>query len=98
MAVTLLFITVKDYIYLFDTLIKRHKKNRVSKNLLQASNKVTRTSIRVNLPQGSGRTYMSRAKEKTTNLALTVITVFVITNLPFMVLEFLRQGIISNYW
>ena len=42
--------------------------------------------------------YMSRAKEKTTNLALTVVIVFFITNTPFMVIEFMRQGIISKSW
>ena len=58
----------------------------------------TRTSIRVNLPRNSEMSYMSRAKEKTTNLALTVVIVFIITNTPYMVIEFMRQGIISDSW
>ena len=58
----------------------------------------TRTSIRVNLPKNGEKRYMSRAMEKTTNLALTVVSVFMITNLPFMVYEFMRQGIISYSW
>ena len=59
---------------------------------------MTPTSIRVNLPRNGELSYMSRAKEKTTNLALTVVIVFFITNTPFMVIEFMRQGIISKSW
>ena len=59
---------------------------------------MTPTSIRVNLPRNGELSYMSRAKAKTTNLALTVVIVFFITNTPFMVIEFMRQGIISKSW
>ena len=35
---------------------------------------------------------------KTTNLSLTVVTIFVITNLPYMVEEFIRQEILADSW
>ena len=54
--------------------------------------------MRVNLPQGRDGHYLSRAKEKITNLSLTVVTIFVITNLPYMVDEFIRQEILADSW
>ena len=64
----------------------------------------------MNFARNGGRHYISRAKEKTTNLALTgekrfglkerdgwriliflVLTVFMITNTPYMVDEFIRM-------
>ena len=54
--------------------------------------------MRVNLPQGRDGHYLSRAKEKITNLSLTVVTIFVITNLPYMVDEFIRQEIVADKW
>ena len=54
--------------------------------------------MRVNLPQGRDSHYLSRAKEKITNLSLTVVTIFVITNLPYMVDEFIRQEILAYSW
>ena len=44
------------------------------------------------------RKYLSRAQEKTTNLSLTVVAIFIITNLPYMVDEWIRQEILSNSW
>ena len=35
---------------------------------------------------------------KTTNLSLTVVIVFIITNLPYMVDELLRQEILGSRW
>ena len=35
---------------------------------------------------------------KTTNLSLTVVTIFIITNLPYMVDEFIRQEILADSW
>ena len=63
--------------------------------LQQAS---SNTLIRVNLSQGVDRKYLSRAQEKTTNLSLTVVAIFIITNLPYMVDEWIRQEILSNSW
>ena len=54
--------------------------------------------MRVNLPQGRDGHYLSRAKVKITNLSLTVVTIFVITNLPYMVDEFIRQEILADKW
>ena len=54
--------------------------------------------MRVNLPQGRDGHYLSRAKVKITNLSLTVVTIFVITNLPYMVDEFIRQEILADSW
>ena len=42
--------------------------------------------------------YLSRAKVKITNLSLTVVIIFIITNLPYMVDEFIRQGILASSW
>ena len=39
---------------------------------------------------------MSRAVIKTTNLSMTVIIIFILTNLPYMVDEFIRQRIVTN--
>ena len=58
----------------------------------------SRASIRVNLPRGGDVSYLSRAKVKTTNLSLTVVTIFIITNLPYMVDEFIRQDILADSW
>ena len=44
------------------------------------------------------KSYLSRAKVKTTNLSLTVVTIFIITNLPYMVDEFIRQEILADSW
>ena len=41
---------------------------------------------------------MSRAKERTTNISLTVVTIFIITNLPYMVDELMRQEILTSSW
>jgi len=76
--------------------IKSARKRELEHQELTTTN--TRTSIRVNLPRNADRRYMSRAKEKTTNLALTVVTVFMITNTPFMLIEFMRRGIILDSW
>ena len=57
-----------------------------------------RASIRVNLPRGVNVSYLSRAKVKTTNLSLTVVTIFIVTNLPYMVDEFIRQDILADSW
>ena len=57
-----------------------------------------RASIRVNLPKGMESSYLSRAKVKITNLSLTVVIIFIITNLPYMVDEFIRQGILASSW
>ena len=57
-----------------------------------------RASIRINLPRGVDSSYLSRAKVKTTNLSLTVVTIFIITNLPYMVDEFIRQEILADSW
>ena len=54
--------------------------------------------MRVNLPQGRDEQYLSRAKGKITNLSLTVVTIFVITNMPYMVDEFIRQKILADSW
>ena len=54
--------------------------------------------MRVNLPQGRDGNYLSRAKGKITNLSLTVVTIFIITNLPYMVDEFIRQEILADSW
>merc|ERR1711971_717378 len=45
--------------------------------------------VRVNLPSGA-HADPSRATQKATNLSLTVVTLFVITNLPYVVDEFIR--------
>ena len=58
----------------------------------------TRASIRVNLPKGMESSYLSRAKVKITNLSLTVVIIFIITNLPYMVDEFIRQEILASSW
>jgi len=52
-------------------------------------------SVRVNLPSGA-HSDPSRATQKATNLSLTVVTLFVITNLPYVVDEFIRQGIFGG--
>ena len=55
--------------------------------------------LRVNIPRHSERrSYMSRAKERTTNLALVLLTVFILTNLPYMVDELMRQDILTTSW
>ena len=54
--------------------------------------------LRVNLPKNGKVTYMSRAKERTTNISLTVVTIFIITNLPYMVDELMRQEILTSSW
>ena len=41
---------------------------------------------------------MSRAKERTTNLALVLLAVFILTNLPYMVDELMRQDILTASW
>ena len=56
------------------------------------------SSARANLPRGGDRSYLSRAKVKTTNLALAVLTIFIITNLPYMMDEFIRQEILADSW
>ena len=43
------------------------------------------------------KSYFSKAKVKTTNHSLTVVTIFIITNLPYMVDEFIRQKIVTNF-
>ena len=60
--------------------------------VLQPNTSSNRASIRVNISRNitGERHFISRAKEKTTNLALTVVTVFMVTNLPYMVDEFIR--------
>ena len=58
----------------------------------------SRASIRVNLPRGMEGSYLSRAKVKITNLSLTVVIIFIITNLPYMVDEFIRQEIFATSW
>ena len=55
--------------------------------------------LRVHIPrEGERRYYMSRAKERTTNLALVLLTVFILTNLPYMVDELMRQDILGSSW
>ena len=39
---------------------------------------------------------LSRARIKTTNLSMAVVIAFVLTNLPYLVDEFIRQKIVSN--
>ena len=46
-------------------------KYKNKKNLFQSSSSSLRASIRVNFARNGGRHYITRAKEKTTNLALT---------------------------
>lgn len=56
------------------------------------------TTLRINFPRSGSRHYMSRSSKKATNLVLTVITVFMLTNLPYMIDEFMRQEILSKSW
>ena len=70
---------------------------------VQSFNDITSQSkkkprLRVNLPKNGKVTYMSRAKERTTNISLTVVTIFIITNLPYMVDELMRQEILTSSW
>ena len=57
-----------------------------------------RASMRINLPRGGETQYLSRAKERITSLSLTVVTIFILTNLPYMVDEFIRQEILADAW
>ena len=52
--------------------------------------------MRVNLPQGNDKNYLSKARGRITNLSLTVVTLFIFTNLPYMIDEFIRQEILTN--
>ena len=54
--------------------------------------------LRIHLPLRGGRHYLSRANKKATNLVLTVVTVFMLTNLPYMIDEFMRQEILTSSW
>ena len=72
------------------------------------------TPLRINFPSSGCRHYMSRSNKKATNLVLTVgqkvvslfsikknnqvITVFMVTNIPYMVDEFMRQEILTKSW
>ena len=62
------------------------------------SEETSRLSLRVNLPHGRDGQYLIRAKEKVTNLYLTVVIIFTITNLPHMVDLFIRQEILADAW
>lgn len=62
------------------------------------SQSMKKARLRVNLPKNGKVTYMSRAKERTTNISLTVVTIFIITNLPYMVDELMRQEILNSSW
>ena len=54
--------------------------------------------LRIHLPLRGGRHYLSRSNKKATNLVLTVVTVFMLTNLPYMIDEFMRQEILTSSW
>ena len=41
---------------------------------------------------------MCRSTLKATNLSLTVVSLFVVTNLPYVVDEFIRQKILTDAW
>ena len=44
----------------------------------------------------SSRNLLSRARIKTTNLSLSVIVAFIVTNLPYIIDEFIRQDIFTG--
>ena len=101
--------------------MKNAKRQDLEFHEQNSSSSSIRASIRVNFARNGGRHYITRAKEKTTNLALTgkknlprnaktfitfskltgldtpqcfifsVVTVFMITNIPYMVDEFIRM-------
>ena len=54
--------------------------------------------LRIHLPLRGGHHYLSRSNKKATNLVLTVVTVFMLTNLPYMIDEFMRQEILTSSW
>ena len=104
-----------------DKRMKNAKRQDLEFQEQNSSSSSIRASIRVNFARNGGRHYITRAKEKTTNLALTgkknlprnaktfitfskltgldtpqcfifsVVTVFMITNIPYMVDEFIRM-------
>jgi len=56
------------------------------------------TSMRANLPSGAHQDLTCRSTLKATNLSLTVVSLFVVTNLPYVVDEFIRQKILTDAW
>ena len=50
------------------------------------------------LPSGSRnrRNLLSKARIKTTNLAMTMVLIFIMTNLPYIVDEFFKQRFVSK--
>ena len=46
--------------------------------------------------QPSQPNLLSRAKLQTTNLSIAIVVTFILTNLPYMVEEFIRQKIVTN--
>ena len=54
--------------------------------------------LRIHLPLRGGCRHLSRSNKKATNLVLTVVTVFMLTNLPYMIDEFMRQEILTSSW
>ena len=46
--------------------------------------------------QDSQPNLFSRAKLQTTNLTIAIVVTFILTNLPYMVDEFMRQNIVAN--
>ena len=42
------------------------------------------------------RNLLSKARIKTTNLSMAMVLIFIITNLPYIVDEFFRQGFVSK--
>ena len=47
--------------------------------------------------QPSQPSLLSRAKLQTTNLSIAIVVTFILTNLPYMVDEFIRQKIVTNF-
>jgi hypothetical protein len=47
--------------------------------------------------QPSQPNLLSQAKLQTTNLSIAIVVTFILTNLPYMVDEFIRQKIVTNF-